>query len=183
MARQAGDDADGSRVCPLLERRLPSTTQRDFGFPLRRMTLVMSESNTCALVGTSAHGVGMKVARLSSKVSGRSSRSFDVVSSHASQSPRRSTVWRDMAPGSDTSAGMFVSWSLSLLASNSDVGVEAEAVIVTAAVGVRHIDAGTSGTNRSAGCLARVGRGVKPGGGGGVGEFVMSARCGSSFGH
>ena len=84
ITRHVGDDAEGSRVCPLLKRWLQSTTNRDFGFPLRRTTLVMSESNTCASAGTSAHGVGKKAGMLSSKVFGRSNRSFEIVSIHAS---------------------------------------------------------------------------------------------------
>ena len=139
MRRQVGDDADWSRVCSLLKRRLPSTTQRDFGFPLRCTTLVMSESNTSASVGRSARGVGTKAGMLSSKVYGKPSRSFEMASIHASQSPRQSTVSKDVAPGSGTTAGTFASWSPSLLASKTDVGAEDAA---TVAVGVCQVDDG-----------------------------------------
>ena len=175
ITRHVGDDAEGSRVCPLLKRWPQSTTNRDFGFPLRRATFVMSGPNTCASAGTSARGAGTKTGRLSPKVSGR-------FPSHASQLSRRSTVCRDMALGSGTTVGMFASWSPSSFVPKFDVGVEDAVAAASVAVGVRHVDAGTSGSNRTIGCFSRVGRGVKPGGGGGC-DGAVSTRCGGGVGH
>ena len=86
-----------------------------------------------------------------------------------------------MALGSETTVGMFVSWSPSLLASKFDVGAEGEVAAATVAVGARHVDAGTSVSNRTIGCFSRVGRRVNPGGGGGDG--VVSTRCGGGVAH